>query len=188
MLTRRPLNLAHPKLKEVICNFDRLDEVQEFFNVNDVFCCLGTTIKKAKTKKAMYKVDVEYPIAIAKLAIGYAAKHFLIISSMSANKNSFLWYPKMKGILEDELKSLSFETISIFRPSLLLGDRIEYRLGEKVAGKLYHWLSPLIPHSWKSRLAIEAHTVAKAMFLAAKYNKKGINIYESRAIEEIMKI
>jgi uncharacterized protein YbjT (DUF2867 family) len=125
-LVRRPLDLKHPNLNEFICDFDRLEDMQDYFAVEDLYCCLGTTIKKAQTQEAMYKVDVEYPITIARLAKEKGANHFLIISSMNANPNSFLSYPKMKGELEERLKRISFESLSILRPSLLLGDRKEF--------------------------------------------------------------
>ena len=155
-LVRRPLHFKHPKLEAVVCNFDRLDDVQQYFEVEDVFVCLGTTIKKAKTKEAMYKVDVEYPVAIAKLAKEKGAQHYLVISSMNANPESSIWYSKMKGILEKELKGVSFSTLSIFRPSLLIGDRKEFRFGENMAVKLYQIIAFLLPSTWKSRMAIDA--------------------------------
>lgn len=184
-LVRKPLGIQHPKLEEVVCDFDRFEDVQQFFDVQDVFVCLGTTIKKAKTKEAMYKVDVEYPVSIAKLAKEKGAEHYLVISSMNANSKSSIWYSKMKGILEEELKKVSLPTLSIFRPSLLLGDRKEFRFGENMAAKLYQTIAFLLPNSWKSSMAINAKTVARAMYKAAQVNKKGINLYPSTAIDRI---
>lgn len=181
---RRSLEIEHPKLNEVVCDFDNLQEIEDNFAVDDVFCCLGTTIKKAKTKEAMYKVDVEYPLAIAKLALKKEAKHFLLISSMNANPKSSFFYPRMKGQLEEELKAFSFEAFSIFRPSLLLGDRKEFRFGEMMAEKMYKGLSPFMKSAWKSRVAIKAKTVARTMYMVAKQEKKGIAIYESTMIEK----
>lgn len=186
-LVRRPLDLKHPKLTEVICNFERLEDVQDYFAVDDLYCCLGTTIKKAKTKEAMYKVDVEYPIAIARMAKEKGAKHFLIISSMNANSNSFLSYPKMKGQLEERLKRISFDSFSILRPSLLLGDRKEFRLGENLAIQVVQGLSRLSGRPPNSRMAIEARIVALAMYQIAQKNKKGITIYSAKQIEAMSK-
>jgi uncharacterized protein YbjT (DUF2867 family) len=186
-LVRRPLDLKHPKLTEVICDFDRLEDVQDYFTVDDLYCCLGTTIKKAKTKEAMYKVDVEYPITIAKMAKEKEVNHFLIISSMNANPNSLLSYPKMKGELEERLKRVLFESISILRPSLLLGDRKEFRLGENLAIKVVQGFSYLLGCPLNSRMAIEARTVALAMHQIAQGNKKGITIYSAKQIEAMSK-
>jgi uncharacterized protein YbjT (DUF2867 family) len=186
-LVRRPLDLKHPKLKEVICDFDRLEDMQDYFAVDDLYCGLGTTIKKAQTQEAMYKVDVEYPITIARLAKEKGANHFLVISSMNANPNSFLSYPKMKGELEERLKRISFESLSILRPSLLLGDRKEFRLGENLAIKVVQGLSRLLGRPLNSRMAIEARIVAFAMYQIAQSNKKGITIYSAKQIEAMSK-
>ncbi|WP_077211943.1 oxidoreductase [Bacillus dakarensis] len=184
-LVRRPLGLQHSKLTEVLCDFEQLEGVQDYFQVHDVFCCLGTTIKKAKTKEAMYKVDVEYPLAIAKLAQEKGAHHFLLISSMNANPRSKIWYPKMKGDLEEKIKEIPYQAISIFRPSLLLGNREEFRLGENAAAKIFQGMSFILKDSWKSKLAIEAKSVAKAMCRVAQMDNKGVAVYSAASIEEI---
>ncbi|MGO4886341.1 oxidoreductase [Anaerobacillus sp. MEB173] len=187
VLVRRPLELHHPKLSEIICDFDKLEEVHEVFDVDDVFCCLGTTIKKAKSKEAMYKVDVEYPITMANLSKQKGVKHFLIISSVNANASSKLWYPRMKGLLEEQLKNFELHTLSIFQPSLLLGNRNEFRFAENMAAKLYGGLSSLMKDSWKSRFAIEAKTVAKAMYEVAQQDIKGIKVYSANEMDYIVR-
>lgn len=184
-LVRRPLEIKHPNLVEVLCDFERLEEVEEYFQVDDVFCTLGTTIKKAKTKEAMYRVDVEYPISIAELAREKGAKQFLIVSSMNANKDSRLWYPKMKGELEEFLRKIPYEAMLIFQPSLLLGNRSEFRLLEKMGVKIVRGLSRIMGNKIGSRLGIEAKTVAAAMFLVAQKEQKGIQVYSSKQMEEI---
>ncbi|WP_096199554.1 NAD-dependent epimerase/dehydratase family protein [Bacillus sp. FJAT-45350] len=184
-VSRKPLEIDHPKLIEVVCDFDNLEEIQGDYVVDDVFCCLGTTIKKAKTKEVMYKVDVEYPISLANITREMGAKHYLLISSMNANPSSPIWYPKMKGELEEELKRIRFTTTSIFRPALLLGNRKEFRLGEDIASKLFKGVSSLFKGSWKSRFAIEASSVAKGMYEVAQMDKTGVTIYASTTIEDI---
>jgi uncharacterized protein YbjT (DUF2867 family) len=184
-IVRRPLGVEHPNLIEVVCNFDKLEEIQEYFHVDDVFSCLGTTIRNAKTKQAMYKIDVEYSLTIAKLAKEQGVKHFSIVSSMNANPKSLLWYSRMKGILEEQLQEIPLDTISIFRPSLLLGYRKEFRFGERMAGLIFHKLSFLLRDSLKSGLAIEANTVAQAMYHVAQMDKKGVSIYSAKTIENI---
>ncbi|QCJ44527.1 NAD-dependent epimerase/dehydratase family protein [Bacillus sp. S3] len=186
-LVRRPLEVKHPTLIEVICDFERLEEVESYFTVDDVFCTLGTTIKKAKTKEAMFRIDVDYPIAIAQLAMEKGARHFLIVSSFQANKNSRLWYPKMKGELEDKLKEIPYEAMSIFQPPLLLGNRSEFRLLEKIAIGMVRGLGSIFGHQLRSRMGIEARTVAAAMFLVAQKEQKGIQIYSAKDMEIIQK-
>jgi|GEM_PF-6060728 len=144
-------------------------------------------LKKAKTKQAMYKIDVEYPLAIASLASLKGAQHFLLVSSMNANSKSPIWYSKMKGMLEEQLQEIPFQTISIFRPSLLLGNRSEFRFGELMASKVFRALSLFMKKSWRSHLAIEAKTVAEAMYQVARKENKGVTIYTASQIEELVK-
>ncbi|RSD26664.1 oxidoreductase [Mesobacillus subterraneus] len=184
-IVRRPLENAHPKLEEKIVDFDRLDQYIESFAVDDVFCCLGTTIKKAKTQEAMWKIDVDYPVAIARLASSQEAKRFLLVSSMNADPNSPIFYSKMKGKLEEEIKQIPFETTAIFRPSLLLGEREEFRFGEKAAAAIFTKVPFLFAGPFKKYRAIEGKTVASAMYRAAQLNRSGVTIYPSEQIQEI---
>lgn len=182
-LVRSPLGIKHNKLVEVICgDFDKLEEYEKYFAVEDVFCALGTTIKKAKTKDVMYKIDVEYPLELAKLTRSKGAKHLLLVSSMNANSKAHFWYPKIKGELEEQLKEVSFPNLSIFRPSLLLGDRKEFRLMENIAGKVFKGLNIVAGGKLSTTLAIEARTVAKAMYHVAQADtgKSRVSIYSSR--------
>lgn len=184
-IVRRPLGTKHPKLVEVVCDFDNLEEEKDCFAVNDVYCCLGTTIKKAKSKQQMYKVDVEYPLMIAQLAFENKAEHFLLVSSMNANEKSSIWYSKMKGELESKLQTIPFHKISILRPSLLLGDRKEFRFGETLASILFKMVSIFLKDSWKNQLGIEAKIVAKAMYTLAQSEKQGLHIYNVRDIANL---
>ena len=129
-LTRRKLDYQHEKLVERIVNFDELAE-SDFDFAQEVFCCLGTTIKKAGTKEQFEKVDVEYPLNVASLAKKRGIQHFIVISAMGANEKAFAYYSRVKGKLEKELIDLELPRLSIVRPSLLVGDRKEFRLGEK---------------------------------------------------------
>jgi len=184
-IVRRPLGIHHPKLEEKLVDFDKLGEYNDIFAVDDVFCCLGTTIKKAKTKEAMWKIDVDYPVAIAKLASSKGAKKFLLVSSMNADPNSPIFYSKMKGMLEEEIKRIPFESIAIFRPSLLLGERQEFRLGERTAAAIFTKVPFLFAGPFKKYKAIEGKTVASAMYKAAQQAKSGIIVYPSEQIQEL---
>jgi uncharacterized protein YbjT (DUF2867 family) len=184
-LVRRPLGVSDPKLKEVITDFSCLQDYEQYFSADDVFVCLGTTIKKAKTQEAMYQVDVEFPMAIGELAKKKGAKHYLIISSMNANSKSPIFYSRMKGELEEKIKSLSFEKLSIFRPSLLLGKRQEFRLGEELGALFSKGLRFLFFGPLRKYKSIEGKTVAKAMYNVAQENQTGTWIYSSDEIETI---
>ncbi|WP_100407509.1 oxidoreductase [Bacillus solitudinis] len=186
-LVRKPLGFTHPKLEEKIIDFDQLDEFVIPFRVDDVFSCLGTTIKKAKSQETMYKIDVTYSLAIAKLTKKVGAKQFLFISSPYANSKSSVFYTRMKGKLEEEVRKIDFDSISIFRPSLLLGKRQEFRLGEKMAEGVFSALSFLFIGPVKKFKGIQGKTVANAMFKAAQMNQGGVTIYSSDQIEELGK-
>ncbi|RFU62443.1 NAD-dependent epimerase/dehydratase family protein [Peribacillus glennii] len=184
-IVRKPLGIQHPKLEEKTVDFNHLDHYSEYFIADDVFCCLGTTIKKAGTKEEMTKVDVGYPLAAAKLSFENGASKFLVISSMGADPDALVAYSRMKGMLEQELSKVGFQSLHIFRPSLLLGNRKEFRAGESAAGFLFPLLSFLLVGPLKKYKAIQAATVALAMYRAAQSGKKGKTIYLSDEIQDI---
>ena len=143
VLTRRQINYTHDKLVERIVNFDELVESDLEF-ADDVFCCLGTTIKKAGTREQFEKVDIEYPLRIAAMAKKRGTQHFIVISAMGANEKSMAYYNRVKGKLEKELMDMNLPQLSIVRPSLLVGNRQEFRLGEKVGEAALRALNPLL--------------------------------------------
>lgn len=163
-LVRKPLLYTHTKLEEIVIDFDNLEEEYPDIAVDDVYCAIGTTIKKAKTKERMYQIDVEYPFTVARLAKRKGMQHFVIISAMGANPKSRFFYTRIKGELEEKLTLLDIPRLSILRPSLLVGEREEFRFGEKMAIGLYKGVSWLLPNAYKSKFGIEASTVAKAMY------------------------
>ena len=128
---RRETKISHPKLVQHIVDFDDVDSYKDYMEGNDMFCCLGTTIKKAGSQEAFKKVDLTYPLQFAKVAAVNGIKQFSIISAIGANPESSNFYLRIKGKCEEELRKLPFQSISIFRPSLLEGNRKEFRFGEK---------------------------------------------------------
>ncbi|MFD3445880.1 oxidoreductase [Microbacteriaceae bacterium 4G12] len=183
-LVRRPLECKHEKLQQQIIDFHTLEQYGNFFHVDDVFSCLGTTIKKAKTKENFIKVDYEYTIRAAKLAEQQGAQNFLVISSMGASQKSKFFYSRVKGEMEEDIKSLSIRGIHIFRPSLLLGEREEFRFGEKFAEQVARILPILFKGPFRKYAPITAKQVAKGMYEVALANETGIHIYESHTIHE----
>lgn len=185
ILVRKSSGFSHEKLEEIIVNFDQLEEYEQYFHVNDVFSCLGTTIKVAKTKENFRKVDYDYSVKAAELASKSNAQNFLLISSMGANSHSNIFYSKVKGEVERDVRKLHFEGLFIFRPSLLLGERKEVRLGEKVAEKISSIMPFLFNGPFKKYKPINGVTVAKAMINSALSGTKGEQIIESDSIESI---
>lgn len=182
---KRDSGKQHPKLSQHIIDFDQLESYQELIVGDDFFCTIGTTIKKAGTKEAFKKVDFEYPQQFAAFAEQNKVKNFLLISSLGADETSGNFYLKTKGEIENILKNSDFESVSILRPSLLLGNRQEFRLGERVAGIFMRTLSFLFFGKLKKYKPIESETVAKALLTIAQKNIKGFTVYESDSIENI---
>jgi len=182
---KRDSGIQHPKLKQHIIDFDKPETYKELVVGDDFFCSIGTTIKKAGSQNAFRKVDFEYPKQFASLAQQNKVKQFLIITSLGADANSSNFYLKTKGEIQDFLKNCAFESISILQPSLLLGNRTEFRLGEKMGVYLMKLFSFLFIGNLKKYKAIQSEAVAKAMFIIAQKNYKGFQIIESDSILEI---
>lgn len=180
-LTRSALPLTNPKLQNLITNFRDLATVLAGAPADDVFCCLGTTMAKAGSKQNFYEVDFEYPLALARATLALGARQYSLVSALGADSSSSIYYNKVKGEVEGAIRALDFETIHIFRPSLLLGPRNEKRPGEDVAKALYKIFGFAIPAKYK---AIQASTVATAMIAFASKDLKGIYIHESRQLQE----
>lgn len=184
-VTRSPLAVVNEKLEQLVINFDDLDKCEKLFQVDTVFCTIGTTMKKAKTKKNFFRVDFEYPVKAAKLAREHGVSQFFIVTAMGANQHSPFFYNQVKGNVEEAIKELQFETLYIIRPSLLLGKRNENRFGEDL-GKA---LSGTIPFLFKGPLQKikpnKADAVADAMLKLSLKDQKGTYIIESLLIEEL---
>lgn len=182
VLARKKPDFEHPKLDVKIRSFDRLEENDIEF-AHELYCCLGTTIKKAGSKEEFEKVDFEYPLYIASLAKKRGIPHMLVITAMGAKENSAFYYNRVKGKLEQALIELKLPRLSIIRPSLLVGDRDEFRFGEKVGEFVLKIIKPLLVGPFKRTRAIEASQVAKAMIVIALHGKKQpVTIYPSHEL------
>lgn len=131
-ITRREFDHESDKVKNHVIDFDQLEQHSDLFSGDMLFSCLGTTIAKAGSIEAQRVIDLDYQIIAARLAAKKNVEHYLLVSSSSANANSFSAYLKMKGELENQVKELPFSKISIFQPSLLLGKRDDNRIAESL--------------------------------------------------------
>lgn len=174
ILVRKKINLEHSKLEQLIFNFDNPDN--SIIKGDELYCCLGTTIKKAGSQNAFRKVDFDYPTQIAKIAKHNNIQKMAVVSSMGANSKSKIFYNKVKGEMEETLKNISFQSLIIVRPSLLLGKREEFRFGEKVASFIMTIFSIFIPAKYKG---IKAHKVASGMIYFMNQENNGIKTIES---------
>ncbi|HEY8936755.1 MAG TPA: NAD(P)H-binding protein [Cyclobacteriaceae bacterium] len=180
-ISRKPLEINHPKLENIVLhNFDDITSAGDKLKADDVFCCLGTTMKQAGSKEAFEKVDYVYPLEIALLARNHGSSQYLLVSALGANPASAIYYNQIKGRTETSINVVGFDSIHIFRPSLLLGDRAEPRTGEDAAKVVYKIFGFLIPLKYKS---IDAARVARAMLSFAKENKPGRFIHESAELQ-----
>lgn len=185
VIARRAPAYTHPKLEVKIRNFDTLEEKDIEF-AHELYCCLGTTIKKAGSREEFEKVDFEYPLTIASLAKKRGILHMLVITAMGANESSPFYYNRVKGKLEHDLMELGLQRLSIIRPSLLVGEREEFRLGEKAGEKVLKLVKPLLVGPLKRSRAIEASQVAKAMIvIALNGNKQPVTIYQSQELAKL---
>ncbi|UZR94931.1 oxidoreductase [Chondrinema litorale] len=181
-LVRRKSNQVSGVTEQVV-NFDTLSNTTIETEIDVAFCCLGTTMKKAGSKEAFYKVDYEYVEKFAKLAHALGVEKFLLVTAIGADANSMFYYNRVKGEIENTIKAIPFKSIHIFRPSLLIGDREEQRTGEDVGKFVYKHLDFLIPKKYKG---IEGSQVAKAMAQKGKSNIEDVLIYESKVIQELV--
>jgi uncharacterized protein YbjT (DUF2867 family) len=174
--TRRPLGQQHPRLVETIVDFDKLEDLDPFPTA-DVFCALGTTIEKAGSQADFLKVDFEYPRIIAERSAAAGATQFLLVSSVGADPQSGNFYLRVKAQLEKAVTGRSFESVHIFRPSLLIGSREEFRLGETLAVAASRMVQFALVGKLRKYHPLAASTVAAAMAVAAREAKPGRHIY-----------
>ncbi|WP_018128368.1 NAD-dependent epimerase/dehydratase family protein [Balneola vulgaris] len=181
VMHRRTTGVTHPKLKEEIINFDEPELWKHLVSGDHLYSALGTTIKAAGSKEAQYKVDVHYPIVVAQVAKANGITHHALVSSIGANAKSNSFYPRIKGELEDMVMALGFESCSIFRPSFLVGDRDEFRLGEKIGIPIAQVLCKL--PGLKAYHPVQASKVAQVMVdITASSSKHEPRILESKEI------
>lgn len=176
---RQPLGMHHRKLAEKQIDFAMLSSYEMEEGVDHLYCCLGTTMKKAGTEEGFKKVDFTYPLLLARKAKEAGVLQFIIISAMGAKVDAMSFYSRTKGEMEEALLGLALLGLQIVRPSLLLGKRDEYRMGEEIAAVLSSFLPFIFIGGLKKYKPIPAKVVAYAMYQVAKQEISGNHIYES---------
>lgn len=186
VLVRRPTGLQHPKLDERVVDWERLAEQPELFAADDLFCCLGTTIKQAGSQAAFRRVDFDYPLTAAKLAKAAGVQRYLLVSSLGADPRSRIFYSRVKGEVEEAIAAIGLPALAIFQPSLLLGERAVHRPGEAVAAIVSRILRPIMVGPLAATRAIEGEAVARGMLeVALRDEVAGVRRYRSDEIERI---
>ncbi len=167
LLVRRPSGFDNPKIVEYIVDFDNLSSFRSLIQGDVLFSSLGTTIKKAGSKEAQYKVDYIYQYDIAKAAAENGVSDYILVSASMANSKSSIFYSRIKGELDDAVVKLPYERVLIFRPSVLMGERDIKRKGEEIGAKIINGLGKIIPVLRKFR-GIKGAEIAQAMLTAFK--------------------
>jgi len=186
ILIRRSIDITHPKLEKKIVDFNDSDSLLVALSNSDVvFCAIGTTQKKVKGDKEAYrKIDFDIPVKLARFCKIVGCEKFILVSSAGANSKSINFYAKLKGETEEAVNEVGPKTIHIMRPSLLLGERKEFRLGENIGKAVMTTLSFLIPAKFK---AILGKDVAKVMLALSKKNEEGFFVHENKEIRHLSK-
>lgn len=170
-LVRRKSGVQHPKLTEHVVDFDKPNSWKDLVKGDVLFSTMGTTIKTAGSQANQFKVDYTYQYATAKIASGNGVPVYVLISSAGASSKSFIFYPQMKGKLEDDVKKLPFKTIHILKPGPLDGDRQEHRKAEKQGLKMIYFFNKL--GLFRKYRPILGSEVAKAMISVAEKRVSG---------------
>lgn len=186
LFVREEINIPHGKITQVIYSPDRVEDFNNEIAGDHLFCCIGTTIKKAGSRDAFYKIDHTLVERIAKVASSNKVRSFVVISSIGANDRTSNFYLSTKGKMEESIKTFTFNNLSILRPSMLLGMRHEKRSMEEFGKTLAKAITPLLIGSFRKYRPIHASQVAQAMILLAN-KSKGIYIVESDEISNLLK-
>ena len=187
ILVRKLLDINNDKLEQIITDFDK-DQIHIPSNVDLVFNCLGTTINNAGSEDAFKKVDYDYVVKLAESAKDNGVRTFISVSSLGAAKKSKVFYYHIKGLVEDYLmKESQIKNVFIVRPSMLLGKRREFRLGELIGKTIMRVFKALFIGNLKLYRAIEAKTVAKALLNIAKAKDEGKKIILNDALPILAK-
>lgn len=184
VIGRRRLPIHDPRVEQHVLELSEMESVSQLFAVDDIFCCLGTTIRNAGSQEAFRRVDVDFPVTAARLAADAGADQFLVVSALGADADSRIFYNRMKGEMESQVRRFPLKAIWVLRPALLLGDRDETRLGEQVAELLLRPLSPLLLGPLRRFRPVSARAVATAMVTLAAQDGTG-GIIESDEIDLI---
>jgi uncharacterized protein YbjT (DUF2867 family) len=184
--SRKAQGLHHPKLTEKEIDFNYIERIpSENFDV--IFCCIGTTIHKAKTQEKFYKVDHDYVVELARYAEKSGISKFIVISSIGAKKDTSNFYLRTKGEMEFDVSQLKIPSVTFLRPSMLMGKRKEFRFGELIGKGFMKAIGFLFIGKMKKYKGIHAKTVAETMVRLAKKNYEGKFIFESDQVVNISK-
>lgn len=177
IVVRKDLKITHPKLKTFIGDYQSLDSLSSHLKADDVFITLGTTQAKVKDKKEYYEIDHDYPLKAAQICQQNGATGLFVVTAIGANADSKSFYLKLKGEVEKHLSELNYQRTGFFRPSMLMGQRHEFRPTEKIFMAVWKVLSPLLGGSLTKYKGITDIQVAQALVAAAQKQSAKNQVY-----------
>jgi len=188
VLTRRPLEINDKKIIYELVDFDNIEKFKHRIKADVMISAFGTTIKKAGfNKELFYKWEVEYPLNTARIAFANGCKHFIFVSAAGINEDSPVFYSKTKAKMEKLAEEIGFNSLDIFKPSLLLGRRDEIRPAEIIFEKVTPIVNLLFKGPLEKYKPIEARDVALAMVKKAKKPEPGVHRYHWSDIQSVLR-
>mgnify|MGYP005727423713 FL=1 len=185
LFVRSFTEINNPKIEIIKTDFNNLNKHAEDIKGDECFCCIGTTKKKSPNANEYQKIELDIPKKIAQIAKSNSVKSFFFVSSGYANPKSSGEYLKFKGLVEEEIKNLNFDKIGIMRPSFLLGERQEERVGEKFGIIIFKLLTPILIGPFRKMRPIQSEIVARAMIKLANENIDQ-SVFESNEISNLV--
>lgn len=171
--SRRPLQATASKLDNPVLDFEHLPGTAPWWAVDAVICALGSTMAQAGSREAFKRIDHDYPLTFAGQALAHGAGTFVLNSAAGADAGSRIFYNRIKGALEQELRGLEFDSLTLVRPGLIGGQRVHKRTGEHLALQVLGVLGPLLPRGWRIN---PAENIAAALVDAALAPRPGEHV------------
>ena len=184
LFVRSVPEISDPKVQIIKTDFNNLENQKEDIKGDDCFFCIGTTKQNSSNKDEYRRIELDVPKEVAKIAKSNLVNSFIFVSTLYANPKSSGEYIRFKGLVEEELKRLNFPKLALMRPSFLIGNRKEKRVGETIGIFVFNLISPFLLGPLKKMRPIHSETVAKAMIIVANENLEK-NIFESNEIAEL---
>ena len=186
IVVRKPIPTKHPKLKVLIGDYQSLPKLKSELVADEIFIALGTTTKNTPDRKKYYEIDHDYPVAAAKIAKENGAKSVFIVTAVGANENSNFFYIRTKGEVERDIKALGFKHTHIFEPSMILGQREEFRALEKTLISFWGGINLILAGPLDKYKGIDGKDIARAMIKSAQFQKEKIKTYRWKEMSSFL--
>ncbi|MDB5032324.1 NAD-dependent epimerase/dehydratase family protein [Mucilaginibacter sp.] len=187
IIARKKTRTNNVKVTQLIIEFAHLDRYAKSITGNVIFCCLGSTRSETPDLDEYRKIDHDYPVKLAEIALKNGIEQYHLVSSISADARSSNFYLRMKGETEEDIKKIGLKSLHIYQPSVLIGYRQSARLLEGISIFFLKITSPLLLGTLKKYRAISAHSVAKTLFKQSLKNQTGVFTYTSDKIKQLSK-